>query len=86
MGLCFPLTCMGSEFVSECLCLWERVVTGSRSCVDVLRLSARVATEGRNVVCVACCAEVHGLPARAIESGCLPLTMSTVNNCYSLSV
>ena len=42
--LCLALKCLGSEFVS--VCVGERVVAGSPSCVDVLRLSALVATDG----------------------------------------
>ena len=43
--LCLALKCLGSEFVLECLS-GGRVVAGSPSCVDVLRLSALVATDG----------------------------------------
>ena len=38
------------------VCVWERVVAGSPSCVDVLCLSALVATEGEMYsLCVGLC-------------------------------
>ena len=78
----FTLICVGSEFVSECLCLGESRRCYSAECRRVEFLYAG-GDRRENIVCVACCAEVRSFPARPIKSGCFPLTMSTVNNCWS---
>ena len=43
---CVWLCSAPAQSSSQGVCVWERVVAGSPSCVDVLCLSALVATDG----------------------------------------
>ena len=56
--VCFPLICVGSEFVWECLCLGESRRWYSVECRRVELLCAG-GDQRENVVCVAWCAEVR---------------------------
>ena len=60
-------------------------VSGRESSLVLRRVELLCAGGDRreNVVCVAWCAEVRSFPARPIKSGCFPLAMATVNNCWS---
>ena len=69
--LCLALTCLGSEFVSGCLCLGESRRWYSVECRRMELLCAG-GDQGENVACVMGCAEVRGLPARQIKSGWFP--------------
>ena len=43
---CGWLLCTWAQSSSQGVCVWESVVAGSPSCVDVVCLSALVATDG----------------------------------------
>ena len=60
----------------------ESLLVARRVCGHVALVCASGDRRKKCSLCDMMC-EVHGLPARRIKSGCFPLTMSTVNNCWS---